>query len=186
MVRDFPFRHFVLIIFSFSIVSCASTFEKTEPIGQNFPKVQATGLTGEEVIIPDLFKDNLVVLFIGYVQDAQFDVDRWLLGLKQLQTPVEMAEIPTIQGFVPGLLASRIDQGMRNGIPEEDWKIVFTVYKDASEIARFFGNEKPRNVRVVLLDQKGKVLWFHDRGFSAGKAIELDQLIRDLEGQTKN
>jgi hypothetical protein len=186
MVRKLLFRYFALIVLGFSLVACSKTFERREPVGQSFPRVKATGLTGEEVTIPDLFRDNLVVLFVGYVQDAQFDVDRWLLGLKQLETPVEVAEIPTIQGFVPGLFASRIDQGMRNGIPEEEWKIVFTVYKDASEIARFFGNEKPRNVRVALLDQAGKVLWFHDRGFSADRAIELDKLIRELKGQPRN
>ena len=73
---------------------------------------------------------------------------------------------------------------MRNGIPEEDWGIVITVYKDAEKIARFLGNNNPRNVRAVLLDKAGEVRWFHDRGFSADKAIELDTLVRQLVGSS--
>ena len=44
----------------------------------------------------------------------------------------------------------------------------------------FTGNEKPRNMRVVLLDAEGRIRWFHDRGFSAGKVVELDALVRSL------
>ena len=103
-----------------------------------------------------------------------------VLGLKQLKTPIGIAEIPAIQGLVPRVIKSRIDQGMRNGIPEEDWGIVISVYKDAEKIARFLGNNNPRNVRVVLLDDAGEVRWFHDRGFSADRAMELDAQVRKL------
>lgn len=161
-------------------MGCTKSFESQDPKGLMFPSVRGEILTGEKVNIPKLFEGKPSLLLIGYVQDSQFDVDRWILGLKQLKSPIDIVEIPAIQGLVPRIFKSKIDRGMRNGIPEEDWGIVITVYKDAEKIARFFGNNNPRNVRVVLLDDSGKVRWFHDRGFSADRAIELDAQVREL------
>ena len=174
-------KFFVLLTVMFLAVGCSKTFEAKDPIGAVFPNVRAKSLAGNSVMLPAFFDSRPVLLLIGYVQDSQFDIDRWLLAIKQLQTPIEVAELPTIQGLFPRLIAGRIDQGMRNGIPEEDWKIVFTVYKDAEQIAKFLGNSRPRNARVVLLDYGGKVIWFHDRGFSADKALELDKAVREQD-----
>ena len=161
-------------------IGCSKSFENRDPQGLNFPSVIGEVLTGEEVEIPRVFQGKPTLLLVGYVQDTQFDLDRWILGLKQLKTPIEIAEIPSIQGLLPRMLKSKIDQGMRNGIPQEDWGIVITVYADADKIARFLGNTKPRNTRVVLVDEVGKVVWFHDRGYSADKALELDKQVRKL------
>jgi hypothetical protein len=51
---------------------------------------------------------------------------------------------------------------------------------DAKKIVAITGNEQPRNGRIFLLDAEGKVVWFHDRGFSAGKLTELDAKAREL------
>lgn len=83
------------------------------------------------------------------------------------------------RGLFPRLISNQIDSGIRSGIPEEDWKIVFTVYKDSKKIAGILGNAKPRNVRAVLVEGSGTVRWFHDREFSADKALELDKLVRE-------
>ena len=158
---------------------CATTYPARSPIGEQFPSVRAKVLTGEEVEIPQFFHGKDALLLVGFVQDTQFDIDRWLLALKQLKTPIVVAEIPTIQGLFPRMISTKINQGMKDGIPEEDWQIVFTVYKDAVKITKFVGNTKPRNVRVMLIDENGVVRWFHDRGFSPDRAIELDTLIRE-------
>jgi hypothetical protein len=68
---------------------------------------------------------------------------------------------------------------MRKGIPFEDWAVVVTLYGDDAEyVKEFTGNTGGNNIRVALLDQTGKVLWFHDRGYSAGKLLELDRFVR--------
>ena len=74
---------------------------------------------------------------------------------------------------------------MRSGIPSEDWPSVATVYgPGAIRIVELTGNERPRNIRVLLLDAGGRIRWFHDRGFSASKLLELDQaaLVLASEG----
>ncbi len=170
----------LFVLFTALLLSgCTAAHPSRIPLGEPFPHVQATVLGGEEVEIPSLFQGKQILLLVGFVQEAQFDVDRWVLALKQLKTPVAIAEIPAIQGLFPRVISGTINQGMKDGIPEEDWRIVFTVYKDSEKIAKFVGNSKPRNVRVVLLDKAGIVRWFHDRGFSADRAIELDKLARE-------
>ena len=161
--------------------SCQSTIPNQNVVGSIFPSVVGENLEGHAISIPDHRAPRPTVLLIGYLQDAQFDADRWLLGLLQAETPVRLLEVPTIPGlFMEILLANTIDNGMRTGIPFEDWAVVDTLYgDDAERVKSFTGNTGGNNIRVVLLDETGTVVWFHDRGYSAGKLLELDQLIRN-------
>ena len=171
----------VALVTTSLLTSCTSAILNQDPVGMTLPAVVGTSLEDDEVVLPEAFQGEPVILLLGYVQDAQFDGDRWLFGLLQAQTPVAVREVPTIKGFVPRMIANTIDSGMRSGIPFEDWASVVTVYgADASKLVAFTGNENPRNMRVILLDGDGRVAWFHDRGFSAAKLLELDQSAREL------
>ena len=63
-----------------SLGGCSSTIENRDPSGEPFPSVEATSLAGETVEIPEDFAGAPVLLLVGYVQDTQFDIDRWLYG----------------------------------------------------------------------------------------------------------
>jgi hypothetical protein len=150
--------------------------------GARFPSVAANTLQGDAVRIPEDLAGQPALLLIGYVQDAQFDLDRWLLGLLQAETDVRCLELPTIPGWIPSLFASRIDSGMRAGIPQEDWHTVATLYgDDARRVAELTGKERGLNGRIVLLDAEGRIAWFHDRGYSAARLLELDATVRRME-----
>ncbi len=148
------------------LCSCTTTVPRKSPIGEIFPDTVGTALDGKVWKFPNDTKGENVLLLIGYKHNAQFDIDRWLIGLDQKGYKLNVFEVPTIQGWVPRLIAGKIDDGMRSGIPEDLWKIVVTVYDDAEKIINFTGNEDPSNARVVVLDKDGKVRLFHDRGFS--------------------
>lgn len=161
----------VAIAAAFSFTSCRTTIENRDPRGERFPDVMGETLDGDPLALP-LAEPS--VLLLGYVQKAQFDADRWLIGLLQAAPPVRILEVPTVAGLFPRLISDTIDSGMRSGIPSEDWQSVVTLYgASASEVVRFTGNERPRNIRVLLVDGEGRVRWFHDRGFSAAKLLEL-------------
>lgn len=162
------------------LLGCSRTVERVAPIGETFPAVEAERLSGEALEIPAGLAGEPALLLVGYVQDAQFDIDRWLLGLAQAGTPVKVVEVPTIRGWVPNVFSNMIDSGMRRGIPEEDWRSVATVYGDAGTIVDFLGNEEPLSARVVLLDAEGRVVWMHDDGYSASKLLELDERVREM------
>lgn len=160
-----------------AFASCQSAVTNRDVIGQDFPAVVGESLAGARIDLP--LRGGPCVLLVGYAQDAQFDADRWIYGLLQAKPDASVLELPTIPGLFPRVASGWIDSGMRSGIPKEDWNSVVTLYGfGASKIVDFTGNEKPRNIRVLLLDGEGRVRWFHDRGFSAAKLLELDQAIR--------
>ena len=160
---------------------CSATAPNRVPVSERLPSVIGESLNGDEVRIPEDLPSGVNVLLLGYKQRAQFDCDRWLLGLAQAETPIGVREIPTISGMIPGMFSGAIDSGMRSGIPSEDWGSVVTVYgAGADELKRFTGVEGGSNARVLLLDEDGFVQWFHDRGYSATKLLELDAMARSM------
>lgn len=170
----------LLIATTVAISSCSTTYPRRNPTGERFPTVRSAALDESEVVIPDNFAGKEVLLFIGYEMDSQFDIDRWLLGFSQLQVDIPIYELPTIPGMLPGMFAGVINDGMRSGIPMEDWAIVATIYDDGEKVARFTGNETPLPARVVLLDKEGQVAFFHDRGYSTNTLLQLQQVIKGL------
>ncbi len=175
-------RWWILLLASLAVLpfvnSCRSAIPNRDPVGERFVSVEGEDLNGQRVQLP---LNEPAVLLLGYVQDALFDADRWFIGLLQAPPAARILEVPTVKGLFPSLIADTIDEGMRSGIPSEDWKAVVTVYGgDASKIVEQTGNERPRNIRVVLLDAEGRVRWFHDRGFSAGKLLELNAAVERL------
>ena len=173
----------ILILSSlFLAASCSSSTPLRDPAGELFPAVSGESLEGQAMTLPVDLGAKPAILLAGYEMETQFDIDRWILGLTQAGTPVQLLEIPTIPGMFPGLYSGFIDDGMRKGIPEEDWGVVVTVYGgDASKIAELTGTEKGRNARVFLLDEAGRIAWFTDRGYSASQLLELDALARELD-----
>lgn len=161
-----------------STQSCSSV-PRRDPTGERFPTVTGEALSGEEVTLPDDLLGSPAILMVGYTQDTQFDLDRWLTGLVlakragQFPDDLEVREVPTIANLFARMFGNAIDEGMRGGIPKEDWSAVVTVYGDGNSIVEFTGDEGGNNGRILLLDREGTVVWFHDRGFSAGKFSEL-------------
>ena len=136
-------------------------------MGEKLVSFNGQSLAGKRVKFPEIVKGKATILLFGYKQQSQFDIDRWLIGLDMKQVKVNVFEIPTIQGFIPRLLKNKIDSGMRKGIPKYLWKIVITVYKDGDRIQAFTGNTNPNNARVMLIDNKAKILYFTDNSLVA-------------------
>jgi len=163
------------------LVGCGSTVPNRFPVGELFPSVQGQSLDGQQTMIPEVFKGKKVILVLAYKQDTQFDVDRWGIGFftSNLSLP-PIYEIPTIPGLIPSLFKESIDEGMKKGIPKESWKDVITIYGgDGAKLTEWTGTENPNNARVILLDEEGRVLWFHDRGYGLPP---LDGLLEKLRG----
>lgn len=163
--------------------SCQSTWPRRDPTGETFPSVTGSSLAGDPVALPAAGAGAPLLLLVGYDQDAQFDLDRWLFGLDQAGWRQKTFEVPTLPGLLPRFFAGFIDGGMRRGIPSEDWASVVTVYGDGKAIAEFTGNADGLTGRVLLLDATGKVVFFHDRGFSVGSLRALEAALAGLGGR---
>ena len=166
-------RIFILSLFIFFVTGCSTSYTNQSVTGNKFPSVVGQNLEKNKVSIPSDFKSDFTLLLVGYKQDSQFDIDRWLIALDMTETRVDVYEMPTIQGLFPRMFSTMINNGMRKGIPKELWKGVITVYEDGDKVQAFTGNEKPNNARVLLLDINGVVLYFYDDGFSVSALKEL-------------
>ena len=168
----------LIIALFFSMFGCAATYQNRNPIGEKFPSVIGTSLQDVSYAIPENFSGRPVLLLLGYLQNTQFDIDRWLIGLDQTNTAVNVYELPTIQGWFPRLFQRRIDNFMRSGIPNELWGGIVTIYKDGERIQKFTGNVNPINARVILVDKDGRIIFFYDRGFSVDALNKLRKVLR--------
>lgn len=165
-------------------LSCSSPIPNRNPVGDSFPSVVGESLEKKEVRFPEAVAGEVAVLLVGYKQNTQFDIDRWLLGLLQAGVEARIYELPTIPALVPTMISGWIDDGMRSGIPQEDWGVVVTFYGDAADpIAALTGTENGRNARVLVLNQQGQVVWFADQGYSARLALELNAVVAQLNAQ---
>lgn len=171
---------------------CSSTIPNRNPVGEVFPSVEGESLEEVATKLPESLAGRPAVLLIGYKQGTQFDIDRWLMGLLQAGIGqgdgtgdgpgdgVQLLEVPTIPGLVPTMISGWIDDGMRSGIPQEDWAAVVTLYGGAAEpVAEMTGTENGRLARVIVLDAEGRVIWFDDTGYSVRKAMQIAELLTD-------
>ncbi|KTF15627.1 hypothetical protein [Pseudoalteromonas sp. H105] len=172
------FKTLTSVLLAVFLFGCSNQYPNQILLGKQFPTVSGESLTKEDVVIPDDFNDEHSLLLIGYKQNSQFDIDRWLIGLDMTGVTIPAYELPTIQGMAPRMFSTFIDNGMRKGIPKELWGGVITIYKDGEKVQAFTGNESPNNCRVVLIDKAGKILYFYDRGFSVAALNELNAVLK--------
>lgn len=171
----------MVIAITVTLGACSSHFPNQTPLGKTFPTVPGTTLTKEQVILPAYFEGRPVVVLLGYVQDAQFDIDRWLIGLDMTQTRADVYEVPTIAGMLPRMFETQINNGMRAGIPKDLWGGVITVFEDGDKVQALTGNMNPNNARVLLLDSKGKIRFFYDEGFAVAPLKALRAELASLQ-----
>lgn len=170
-----------LILVSLSFVGCSSTVGAPANVKNSpFPRVQGESLTKQPVTLPDTYLGKPTLLLIGYQQKTQFDIDRWILGALQSDVKAEIVEVPTIAGMMPQMVQGFINNGMRSGIPQNDWASVVTVYEDAPKIIAALGNERPQSAYVVLLDKEGRIVWTSNIGYSASQVLELKKFVDEL------
>ncbi len=167
---------YITLFLTFLLLSCSTTYKNQDLEGEEIITFSGKALSDKPWIIPDDFDSESVILLIGYKQNSQFDIDRWLIGLdmKEVDTPV--FEVPAIQGLIPRLIKSKIDNGMKKGIPKKLWASVITVYEDGERLQEFTGNVNPNNARVIFL-KKNQIIFFEDEGFSVES---LNRLIKTI------
>ena len=175
--RESSNAHNLDLKFNFSAVELFYDIHQYRPFRKDVSQYHRILSEWKGYTIPTNFSGEKILLLVGFKRKSQFDIDRWTIGLDQTKTRVKTIELPATQGWFPILFNDMIDNGMRNGIPNEFWKDVITVYDDGETVQQFTGNQNPLNCRVILLDSSGKVIFFNDRGFSVKALNQLREKI---------
>ena len=90
-----------MAVILFAALGCSTVVSNMDPTGKPFPSISGTSLEGESRSFPVQEAQKPMILLIGYTQFSQFDLDRWILGLTQLNVNAEVVEVPTIPGILP-------------------------------------------------------------------------------------
>ena len=167
------------LMFTLLLTACSTTYENRDVTGKTLPVMTGETLEQQIVELPTMFTAPQTLLLVGYKQDTQFDIDRWLIGLDMTKTTIAVYEVAAIQGMFPRMFSSQINNGMRAGIPKELWKGVITLYADGDAMQQFTGNTNPNNARVILINNEGDVQHFYNNGFSVKALNNVRQLIKD-------
>jgi hypothetical protein len=183
ILRRLALAGLVVVPAFFFTKGCSAPLANRDPRGQMFPPVLGYSLERDRTELPAALAGSAAILLVGYEQKTQFDIDRWLMGLIQADAAGNIVEVPTIPGLLPTIASGWIDDGMRAGIPREDWGSVVTLYGGAATpVAELTGNENGQNARVIVLDASGMIVWFDDTGYSPRKAIEVADLVSKMSG----
>jgi len=170
-------RLLLILFITLLLTACSSTYMNQSIKGEMLPTMLGETLAKKRFKIPTQFTAPLSLLLVGYKQNSQFDIDRWLIALDVTKVTIPTYEIPAIQGMFPRMFKTQINNGMRKGIPKELWKGVITLYQDGEKIQQFTGNENANNTRVILINKDGKIIYFYDRGFSVDALNALKEAI---------
>ena len=134
-------------------------------VGERFPKVTGSALSGERVHLPADLAGAPAVLFVAYRRGTQADIDRWSAFVGREAPDLRSLELPVIPALVWRPLAAWIDNGMRGGVPREAWSQVVTLYEEGRPLRDFLGDRGGNTAIVVLLDETGVVRWCERAGF---------------------
>ena len=104
-----------------SMGGCTSPIPNRVPVGETFPTVEAEPLDAASrddwETIPGDFAGSPLLLLVGYVQDTQFDIDRWLFGVLDADLDVTLREVPAARG-----MAARATSMLPGIVPGWEWK----------------------------------------------------------------
>lgn len=92
-------RSIILTILLFCITGCSSIYPNKNILGQTFPSISGQNLEQQSVLIPDAFKGEKTLLLIGYKQNSQFDIDRWLIALDMTETSVNVLNCQLFKAY---------------------------------------------------------------------------------------
>lgn len=150
--------------------------------GEKFPVLQGQYLSGRRAILPADASGHVALLLFGFTYQSRFSVEDWGRHFRAdygNNPQVTFYEIPMIGGMAR-LGKWFIDSGMRRGTPPADHEHVITVYGGTDPWKVRFGVRDEDAAYLVLLDQKGNVVWLHSGSFDESAYQTLASQMRKL------
>ncbi len=169
--------------FSLELKSISTFGEKNKETKLNyiFPEVAGANLEGKKYKLPGDFEGEFNLLFIAYYREQQQLVDTWLPFAKTLSAnndKLKYYELPTIENLNI-LYQWYINYAMRSGIQDvKAREATITLYIDKAPFNRALGVENEQTIYVLLVDNKGNVLFKGEGAFSEDKGEKIKDIVK--------
>lgn len=154
-------------------------------LGDRLPDLKGEFLTGRDATLPGAASGRVALLLLGFSYDSRFAVEAWAERFRGDfdKTPqVTFYEIPMIGGMAR-MGKWFIDGGMRRGTPKSDHENVITVYGGTGPWKQRLGVKDKKFAYLVLIDQKGNIVWRHAGPFEEVQYNALSEQVRKLVPQ---
>jgi hypothetical protein len=137
---------------------------------QTLPATPGETLSGRHIVLEDVVSGHAVVLVAGFTRESADSCGAWA---KLLRGDPALAGVAVYQVAMlkqaPSFVRGTIKSGLRNGLStaQQDKFVILT--QDDKLWQSYFGVTADKDPYVVLLDDKGQVLW---HGHGAAKDLE--------------
>lgn len=180
-------KKFLLLGAAFMVTACigAGSISAIKPLGKNtFPQMEGIDLLGESRIVPAAFSGELNIVAVAFEREQQKDVNTWIdvaEAIMKENASVKFYELPVIYE-VNGMYRTWINNGMRSGIPSKTARErTITIYTDREEFTTLMQMTTDQ-ISVLLIDNKGKILW-RNNGVATKQAI--NSLLNQIKERSK-
>jgi hypothetical protein len=148
-------------------------------LGQSIPRVDVESLNGRPVSLPKDFANKPAIFVIGFSQGGGNQCGHFARKLAKEASVVEgkvvMYQIAMLES-APRIFRSMILHGMRSGIPSAEQERFLPLFHDEAQWKQLVGFNKsaPNDAYLLLVSQKGAVLW-------TGHGTYSDELFSELK-----
>lgn len=177
---------FILVATIFLLSACIGAGENSvmQPVKQGyFPQLQGIDLLGEDRAIPETFAGQLNIVAVAFKREQQSDVDPWIsvaLDIMQDDETVRFYELPVIYE-ASATFRAWVNNGMRSGIADiAARERTITIYTNREAFLEEMNMTLDR-ITLLLLDNRGKILWRSDGSATKQKVIDLKAKIQDYK-----
>jgi hypothetical protein len=174
-------RRFLCTALVSAMVSLSSAASELA-VGGSLPELRGEYLSGRKAVLPRDASGHVALVLFGFTYQSRFAVEAWTKRFRDefgKNERVTFYEIPMIGGMAR-LGKWFIDSGMRRGTPKADHENVITVYGGTDPWKQRLGVKAEDSTYLVLLDQKGNVVWRHAGQFEEDPYQALAAQVRKL------
>lgn len=175
----------IIAFTAFFLTSCigAGDISDIKNNGEShFPSMVGIDLMGEDKKIPESFKGKYNIVAVAFKHEHQADVNSWITVADNMlakNSNIKFYEIPLIYE-INAPYRFWVNNGMRSGIPDLKARLrTITVYTDREEFLDIM-NMKTDDIYILLLDNKGKIIWQTKGPSDTRKIKELEVKINNL------
>lgn len=150
------------------------------PVGQVLPAVEGRSLADKPVELPAAVSGRAVVLFVVYDRAAHDDVRPWADTVARDLPGVLPMEVGVVLSPWLGMQRERLFLALQDRTPKLLRPGVVLLHDDdAAVLGAFTGNIEPQRLRLLLLDETGRVIFFNADGHNAHSSRWLAEAYAD-------